>query len=87
MTGEKGEDGVDGDNIEFIYRLLPNKDTYIALRNYLADHPLTSGATLEVPAVNDNLGIDSVWTNNPSGVDGGNYLIEAVCTRTKKDKV
>lgn len=86
LTGEKGEDGVDGDNLEFIYRLLPNRDAYIALREYINDgHPLTSGATLEVPAVNDDLGIDSKWTNNPSGIDGGNYLIEVVCSRTKKN--
>lgn len=88
LTGENGQDGVDGNNIEFIYRLLPNRDTYIALREYINDgHPLTSGATLEVPAVNDDLGIEPKWTNNPSGIDGGNYLIEVVCSRTKKDDV
>lgn len=83
LTGENGQDGVDGTNIEFIYRLLPNRDTYIALREFLAENPLTSGGDLEVPVVNDELGLDSEWTNNPEGIDGGNYLIEVVCSRSK----
>lgn len=83
LTGENGQDGVDGTNIEFIYRLLPNRDTYTALREFLAENPLTSGGDLEVPEVNDELGLDSEWTNNPEGIDGGNYLIEVVCSRSK----
>ena len=35
ITGEDGKNGADGRVIEFIYRLLPNYDTYLVLRDFL----------------------------------------------------
>lgn len=86
ITGKDGKNGVDGSSIEFIYRLLPNNDSYTKLSRYLTENKLYSPETDDdvIPPINDNLGIDSMWTDSPIGISE-EMQIEVVCTRTKKD--
>lgn len=123
ITGINGENGTDGSSIEFIYRLIPNKDNYKVLRNYYktikdsGSGYLANTGTDVVPEKIDVLTAEELensgfspsswdvidsgdddyredwngkytitntnWTDFPSGIDGEEYLIEVVCTRTK----
>lgn len=85
MSGKDGKNGVDGQSIEFIYRLLPNYETYLDLFEHLSENKLYSPDEKGVvPPNNDNLNIDTEWTASPSGISQV-YPIEVVCTRTKVD--
>jgi hypothetical protein len=56
MTGENGEDGVDGRTIEFVYRLLPDMDAYNDLRVYLTNNPLQNSVGTDiVPPTKDDI--------------------------------
>ena len=69
LTGDSGKDGVDGRGIEFIYRLLPDLDTFEKLKVYLLTNPLVSSQTNDiVPPVNDTFNIGSKWTDQPKGI-------------------
>jgi hypothetical protein len=58
LTGENGKNGVDGRVIEFIYRLLPDLNTYNLLVRALSYNKLESpNIDNSVPIVNDNLNI------------------------------
>lgn len=61
MTGADGKNGVDGDLIEFIYRLVPTHEDYLNLRNFhLSSDKLESKDERGfVPDKNDNLNIDT----------------------------
>jgi hypothetical protein len=60
ITGEDGKNGTDGRTIEFIYRLLPNYDSYIVLRNFLSksENKLPSADVPDyIPEINDGLNV------------------------------
>lgn len=58
ITGNDGNNGVDGQTIEFIYRLLPSQDVYRELSNYLVNNPLFSpNENKFVPPINDDLNL------------------------------
>lgn len=80
ITGEDGKDGADGVSTEFIYRLISNKDNFNQLRNFLSTNKLENTATGVVPDTNDNI-VNTQWTDEPSGINGESYLIEAVSSR------
>ena len=82
ISGADGKDGADGVSKEFIYRLISNKDNYVQLVNYFlnSENKLENTATGEVPTRKDNI-CETEWTDEPSGIDGENYLIEVVCSR------
>lgn len=85
LTGKDGKNGVDGNNIEYTYRLIPDYDTYLKLREQLSSKKLFSSPEDDkVPPVNDSLNIDTVWTDSPSGISP-EYLVEVMCTRTKQE--
>lgn len=85
LTGKDGKNGVDGSNIEYIYRLIPDYDTYLKLRDQLSSKKLFSSPEDDkVPPVNDSLNIDTVWTDSPSSISP-EYLVEVMCTRTKQE--
>lgn len=84
ITGEDGHDGTDGVSKEFIYRLLPNKDAFAGLKEWLSNenNALPVVGTGKVPGVTDNyVYSDCDWKDEPAGIDGENYLIEVVCSR------
>ncbi len=85
MTGADGKNGVDGDLIEFIYRLVPTYEDYLNLRNFhLSSDKLESKDERGfVPDKNDNLNIDTDWTPSPAGISP-TMQIEVVCNRTRK---
>lgn len=61
LTGKDGKNGVDGNNIEYIYRLIPDYDTYLKLREQLSSKKLFSSSEDDkVPPVNDSLNIGTV---------------------------
>lgn len=83
LNGVDGKNGVDGDNIEFIYRLLPDYDSYVVLRNHLSTEELSSPNEKGfVPDNNDSLNVGTEWENHPTGIDE-NMKVEVVCVRTK----
>lgn len=87
LTGEDGQDGVDGSLTEFIYRLLPDYETYKKLSNYLniSGNELYSDPKEndKVPAVNDDFNIGTVWTDRPKGITE-TLQVEVCCTRVRK---
>lgn len=83
LTGADGKNGVDGNNIEFIYRLLPDYDSYLSLKNHLSVNELPSpNENKFVPDNNDSLNVGTEWENHPTGIDE-NMKVEVVCVRTK----
>lgn len=85
ITGQDGKDGADGASKEFIYRLISNKDNFDQLKAWLADrsHKLENTPTGVVPARKDDI-VETDWTDEPSGINGETYLVEAVCSRKAK---
>lgn len=87
ITGEDGKDGADGRVIEFIYRQVPNYEKYTELRYFLnvKENKLPSVNESDyIPVVNDDLGINTVWTDRPIGVST-DMQIEVVCSRIRKN--
>lgn len=87
ITGEDGKNGADGRVIEFIYRLVPNYESFTQLRNFLNIRENNLPSINEpdyVPEVNDNLNIDTVWTDSPVGISV-DHQIEVVCSRIRKN--
>lgn len=83
LNGADGKNGVDGNNIEFIYRLLPDYDSYLLLKNHLSANELPSpNENKFVPDNNDSLNVGTEWENHPTGIDE-NMKVEVVCVRTK----
>lgn len=66
LTGDDGRDGTDSRGIEFIYRRLPNINSYYKLVDFLEFNKLDN---TDLPEVNDHLNIDSKWTPSPEGID------------------
>ena len=73
--------GTDGADIEFIYRLLPNYDTYLDLLEYLDEHPLVSNWG-DVPVTGPDDFSKYDWTDDASGISP-EYTVEICCVRTK----
>lgn len=84
ITGEDGENGVDGTNIEFIYRQLPSMDIYTSLSAWLETNELEITETGVVPETKDSF-TNTKWTASPSGISEENP-IEVVCTRQKNEE-
>lgn len=80
LTGDDGRDGADSRGIEFIYRRLPNINSYYKLVDFLEFNKLDN---TDLPEVNDYLNIDSKWTPSPEGIDE-QWQIEVVCSRVRK---
>lgn len=80
LTGDDGRDGADSRGIEFIYRRLPNINSYYKLVDFLEFKKLDN---TDLPEVNDYLNIDSKWTPSPEGIDE-QWQIEVVCSRVRK---
>lgn len=56
MTGDDGKSGSDGRTIEFIYRLLPDYDTFLKLYKYLNTNKLESVDEPDyIPEINDTI--------------------------------
>ena len=85
LTGEAGKNGADGRVTEFIYRLVPDFDTYKELETQLFHNKLYSPQYEDdvIPQVNDTLNIGTVWTDQPLGITEA-LQIEACCTRTRR---
>ena len=85
LTGEAGKSGADGRVTEFIYRLLPDLETYNELSKHLTLNKLYSPEYEDdkVPSVNDDLNIGTTWTDQPKGITE-TMQIEVCCTRTRK---
>lgn len=82
ITGDDGQDGTDGTTIEFIYRLLPDMETYEALRLWLEENPLFSSTEDDrVPSKTDNL-TETTWTDSPMGISE-EWPLEVVSSRSK----
>lgn len=62
LTGEAGKNGADGRATEFIYRLVPDYETYKELKKALTINKLYSPEYEDdkVPAVNDDLNIGTI---------------------------
>lgn len=62
LTGEAGKNGADGRVTEFIYRLVPDFDTYKELETQLFHNKLYSPQYEDdvIPQVNDTLNIGTV---------------------------
>lgn len=85
ITGEDGKNGSDGRVIEFIYRLLPNYNTYLILKDFLnrSENKLPSPNEADyIPSVNDNLDIGSNWEDRPVGINS-TMQVEVACSRVK----
>lgn len=85
LTGDDGKNGVDGRVTEFIYRLIPDLETYKLLVSDLFVHELYSPEYEEdyVPEVTDSLNISTFWTDQPQGISE-TQQIEVCCSRTRK---
>lgn len=82
LTGEKGASGADGRTIEFIYRLLPDVETYTNLSEHLSKYPLTSLDVSDyIPTKNDDI-TDTKWVDSPEGISE-TYKVEVVCSRIR----
>lgn len=81
ITGANGADGADGTNVEFIYRLLPDKTVYTQLKEHLSKNPLENTATEKIPSSAGDGFSDKDWTDEPSGIDSTNYRVEVMCSR------
>ena len=79
LTGENGQDGVDGTNTEFAY-ILCTKADYNSLKNTtpVAEHG--DGRADDLPSGSTASG--NVWTDHPSGISE-EFPIEAVTIRKK----
>lgn len=75
LTGEKGENGTDGANTEFIYRLISNKDNYKILREYYKKIKDSGNGYLngELPEKIDVLKREDFITSGIS-IDGWNQI-------------
>ena len=83
LTGADGKDGKDGETIEFIYRLLPDVDTYIALKQYLTENKLFSSPDSDfIPEAYDGL-TETKWTDSPKGITE-ELQVEVVCSRSRR---
>ena len=80
LTGDDGRDGADSRGIEFIYRRLPNINSYYNLVDFLEFNKLDN---TDLPEVNDYLNIDSKWTPSPEGIDE-QWQIEVACSRVRE---
>lgn len=89
ITGENGANGADGLSREYIYLLLPDKDVYGLLLDIYNDagenNWLENTDTGVVPDPIEIGGIMYTWTDNPSGIDDVNNLVEVVCTRIHEE--
>lgn len=78
-NGIAGEDGADGDSVEFIY-ILCTESEYNAIKNTTPQAEYGDGRSDDLPTYQTPSG--NGWTDHPSGIDE-TYVIEAVSIRTK----
>lgn len=82
ITGDDGKNGADGRVTEFIYRQLPDYDTYISLWDHLGIKELPSvNEPNYIPNRNDDI-VDTDWTDSPKGITSS-MQFEVVCSRTR----
>ena len=81
LTAEPGEDGADGDSVEFIY-ILCTEAEFNSIKNTtpVAEHGDNRKDDLPTYTTPSGNG----WTDHPSGISE-TYQIEAVSIRTKDD--
>ena len=83
LTGEAGKNGADGRVTEFIYRLVPDFETYKKLEPWTNKLYSPEYEDDKVPLPNDDLNLSTKWTDQPSGITES-MQIEVCCTRTRK---
>ena len=85
MTGDDGKSGSDGRTIEFIYRLLPDYDTFLKLYKYLNTNKLESVDEPDyIPEINDTICPETEWTDRPSGISSL-WQVEVSCSRIRNN--
>lgn len=83
LTGEAGKNGADGRVTEFIYRLVPDFETYKKLKPWTNKLYSPGYEDDKIPLPNDDLNLSTKWTDQPSGITES-MQIEVCCTRTRK---
>lgn len=87
ITGEKGDNGADGDTIEYIYRRLPKRRE---LNDYSDLKPGNRGVSRDNPATHEFDGfekdfIPTDWLDHPEGISLDNR-VELMCTHSRASK-